>query len=431
MSSTHHLIASSSPEITSLLDRASQEEIAPYLAFYAGLGAQTPSIFPLGNDHAYYIQSKSHFYFDDQSIQSKESNPLLSTSPQDVFYDLASLTKPMVTALWFWTLESTQQLKRTDPLKRWINLESSLLQECPLWHLVNHSSGLPAHFKYYEGLGTNRLKGMNPSELKKRIRSMLSHTRPIYVPGEKSLYSDLGYLLLEWICEKASGESISSFWTRTCLNINQFFGSPHAFLAHFNSLAPLPFSPPFDPPPPSIPSSLTFESSRYIPTEHCPWRGQLLRGEVHDDNTWLMGGVAGHAGLFGRLTDVVLWAVSFLKAFHGRDNPFQLSAKYLRDVCDYKWRNTPNGSFVLGWDTPSLGYSSAGSKLGPWAIGHLGFTGTSLWMDVEQEIILVLLTNRVCPNRTGGQGIRWLRPSLHDAAWAEFTKNDPHLKSRT
>ena len=86
-------------------------------AFYAGIGSQIPSITPLGKDSAYYIHSKSHPYFHDVSFQSKTADPFLNTSPQNAFYDLASLTKPMVTALWFWTLESSQHLTRHDPLK--------------------------------------------------------------------------------------------------------------------------------------------------------------------------------------------------------------------------------------------------------------------------------------------------------------------------
>ena len=141
-----------------------------------------------------------------------------------------------------------------------------------------------------------------------------------------------------------------------------------------------------------------------------------MRGEVHDDNEWLCGGVCGHAGLFGRAGDVGAWGVWLLDALGGRAAPALTAA--VRDALDLRWRAPERGSFVLGMDTPSPGYSSAGGGFGRWAVGHLGFTGTSLWVDVEREVVVVLLTNRVHPSRARGlEGVRWLRPAVHDEVW--------------
>ena len=144
-----------------------------------------------------------------------------------------------------------------------------------------------------------------------------------------------------------------------------------------------------------------------------------MRGEVHDDNAWLCGGVCGHAGLFGRASDVGAWGVWLLDALAGRapNTPAPLSAT-LRDALDLRWRAPERGSFVIGMDSPSPGYSSAGGGFSRWAVGHLGFTGTSLWIDLEREVVVALLTNRVHPSRARGlEGIRWLRPAIHDEVW--------------
>ena len=132
-----------------------------------------------------------------------------------------------------------------------------------------------------------------------------------------------------------------------------------------------------------------------------------------------MGGVAGHAGLFGTLPQVLTFGEEIIRAYHHREGPFAAQATVLQEVFQPTQR-AQGGSFLLGWDSPSPppAYSSAGRGFSQRSVGHLGFTGTSLWLDLEQEVVMVLLSNRVCPSRDGGLGIRWLRPQLHDAAWA-------------
>jgi CubicO group peptidase (beta-lactamase class C family) len=147
------------------------------------------------------------------------------------------------------------------------------------------------------------------------------------------------------------------------------------------------------------------------PTERCPWRKKVLCGEVNDDNAWAMGGVAGHAGLFANAAEVDALARRLRACFRGDDDFVP------RDVVRQFWRKdqtAADSTWALGWDTPSPVDSSAGTRLGPHAVGHLGFTGTSLWIDLERDVQVTLLTNRVHPRRDN-EHIREVRPKVHDA----------------
>jgi CubicO group peptidase (beta-lactamase class C family) len=198
-----------------------------------------------------------------------------------------------------------------------------------------------------------------------------------YLPWTRSLYSDLGFILLGLILENA-GEGLASQFTT--LGIAGLRFTPGAELRR--SIAP---------------------------TEYDPGRGRLLVGEVHDENAAALGGVAGHAGLFGPAEAVGAFARLVLRTFT-RDTVLGRAETLRRFVT----RSTvPGSSRALGWDT-MLPTSSCGTRLSKRAIGHTGFTGTSLWIDPALERYVVLLTNRVHPSRDR-DGLRALRPLIHDA----------------
>ena len=147
------------------------------------------------------------------------------------------------------------------------------------------------------------------------------------------------------------------------------------------------------------------------PTERCPWRNRVLCGEVHDDNAYAMGGVAGHAGMFGTAADIDRLASRLRACWRGEDDFMP------REVVREFWTRDPTvegSTWALGWDTPSPTNSTAGTRIGPNSVGHLGFTGTSLWIDLERDAHVILLTNRVHPQRDNDR-IRDVRPRVHDA----------------
>ena len=148
----------------------------------------------------------------------------------------------------------------------------------------------------------------------------------------------------------------------------------------------------------------------YAATEACPWRTRVLEGEVHDENAWAMGGVAGHAGLFATAADLWRFAHALLDTAAGRRD--WLPAALLQE--SWHRHTTPPGTTrALGWDTPTPGHSSSGDYFSERSIGHLGFTGCSLWIDLTQQVTVVLCTNRVHPSRHA-PGIRRLRPTVHN-----------------
>ncbi|HEU4534536.1 MAG TPA: serine hydrolase, partial [Polyangiaceae bacterium] len=153
------------------------------------------------------------------------------------------------------------------------------------------------------------------------------------------------------------------------------------------------------------------------PTEIVPARGGALVGVVHDENAWAYGGldVCGHAGLFGDAADLLSLGAALLDALAGR-RPAWLTP----DELDVLIRRRPGGSLRAGFDGRSGDAPSSGSRFGPNTFGHLGFTGTSVWLDPDASLVGVLLTNRVHPTRDAPAGIRAARPLVYDgiAAWA-------------
>ena len=145
-------------------------------------------------------------------------------------------------------------------------------------------------------------------------------------------------------------------------------------------------------------------------TERCPWRGRVLCGAVHDDNAYAMGGVAGHAGLFGSARDIDRLLVELRASWLGKSD--FLPQKIVREFWTVDG-GVPGSTWALGWDTPSPTGSMAGTLFSKNTVGHLGFTGTSVWMDLDRDRHIVLLTNRVHPRRDN-DAIREFRPMIHD-----------------
>jgi CubicO group peptidase (beta-lactamase class C family) len=149
----------------------------------------------------------------------------------------------------------------------------------------------------------------------------------------------------------------------------------------------------------------------YAPTERCEWRSKLIQGEVHDDNTWAFGGVSSHAGLFGSIDDLGWYALLLRSQIKGisktsiKQKTAQLFAQRSRPV--------GRGDWALGYMMPSPGASSSGSYFSPYSIGHLGFTGTSIWYDPVADVSIGMVSNRVFYGRDKNE-FAALRPKIHD-----------------
>jgi CubicO group peptidase (beta-lactamase class C family) len=152
---------------------------------------------------------------------------------------------------------------------------------------------------------------------------------------------------------------------------------------------------------------------KFVATENCTWRGKVLCGEVHDDNSYVMGGISGHSGIFGDIESVLELTVSVLDLLKGRTTHPNINKKDLQGFLK-KQNQTIKTTWALGFDTPSQQESSGGGFLSKSSVGHLGFTGTSFWIDPERDLVIVLLSNRVHPNRNNNK-IRKFRPFFHDS----------------
>jgi CubicO group peptidase (beta-lactamase class C family) len=295
---------------------------------------------------------------------------------EDTIFDLASLTKVIGTTTLVMRAVDDGALRLDDPVAAWLaEWRGADRETVTVRDLLAHSSGLPAYLPFYRDL-TGRVE----------FEPAVCQTPLEYEPRSQSIYSDLGFMLLGFILENA----------RAATPLAQQFRA----MASFVTSEPLLFSPP-RPLRPAI-----------APTEVEEWRGRLLCGEPHDENTWALGGVAGHAGLFGTASAVGSFAQAVLRTIAGE--PILSAAATFRDFIQRT--AVPGSSRALGWDT-MLPTSSCGARLSPTAIGHTGFTGTSLWIDWERDLYIVLLTNRVHPTRDNNR-IRAIRPAFHDAVVA-------------
>lgn len=304
-------------------------------------------------------------------------------------FDLASLTKVLSTTTLMAIAEDKKVISTDTPVTKFFpNFPSP---EVRLSHLLNHSSGLPAwlplHALFHSESGLGQFNPrFTPEEARERYETeILKSWKPEGFEKE-TVYSDLGFMLLGWALEKATAISLDALFQE--------------WIAIPNSLASLQFLP---------------TSPDVVPTENCPWRGHVLHGEVHDDNCFVLGGVAGHAGLFGTVDHVLKLARLWLEAFQGRESLISTEAarKY------WIFTHVPNSSRTLGWDGVSPEGSSTGHYFSRGSRGHLGFTGTSLWIDPEKNLIVSLLTNRVHPTRTN-EKIKAFRPIFHDTLLQEL-----------
>jgi CubicO group peptidase (beta-lactamase class C family) len=245
-----------------------------------------------------------------------------------------------------------------------------------LRHLLAHCAGLPAWRPLYTE-ATTRASAL----------ALVDTTPLAAAPGSVALYSDLGAMVLTQVVEAVTGERLDHLLAHRVFGP---LGLPHTrFL-----------------PPPEW-------RDRIAPTERS-YDGTIVRGTVHDENAWRLGGVSGHAGLFASAPDLATFATWLLDAWHGRParpgwptlDPTLVRAFTRPDGL------VPGSSRALGWDTPS-GHSSAGTHPAPTAFGHTGFTGTSLWLDPTHNLFIILLTNRVHPTRENTR-IRVVRPRVGD-----------------
>ncbi|MCH8054929.1 MAG: beta-lactamase family protein [Deltaproteobacteria bacterium] len=315
----------------------------------------------------------------------------------ETIFDLASLTKPLATTTAVMLLVREKKIRLEDRVTRFFsNFGVFGKIHVTFRHLLAHCSGLPAWRPYYEEIVREekggRVNFVASRAAKSYVFEQIHRERQVSPPGAKSSYSDLGFMLLGEVIEEISGRTLD----RYCQD--KVFKPMGLRSTSFVDLTQLRMR------------RLQPVQEMIAPTENCPWRKRILCGEVHDDNAYAMGGVAGHAGLFSCARDIHLILARLRHCLRGED-PF-LPAPLLQEFLTRD--HTVEGStYALGWDTPSSENSSSGSFFSPHSVGHLGFTGTSVWWDLDKDCHIVLLTNRIHPSRSNDK-IKEFRPYIHD-----------------
>jgi CubicO group peptidase (beta-lactamase class C family) len=323
--------------------------------------------------------------------------PQKSPMQIDTIFDLASLTKPMATTVAIMLLVREKKLRIDDKLTRVIPMFGVFGKSLTTFgQLLSHSSGLAAWKPYYEEIlkseKAGRINFVVSRAAKSYVLEQIHRDKPVSPPGAQALYSDLGFMMLAEAVETISSSGLDRFCQE---RIFKPLGLRSTGFVDLTELRKRRLQP---------------VEEMIAPTENCPWRKKILCGEVHDDNAYAMGGVCGHAGLFSSARDVHTFLVRMSQCLQGKDDflPQGVVKEFLtRD------RSVPNSTYALGWDTPSPVNSSSGTLFSPRSVGHLGFTGCSMWWDLEKNSHVILLTNRVHPSRKNDK-IRDFRPQVHD-----------------
>ncbi len=327
-----------------------------------------------------WYRGKMALFYRGRTAWGREFPPV----SENTWYDLASLTKPLATTLVAMDLFDKGLFDPLAPIKAFLSAPYPL-SEVPVAYLLSHTSGLPSHRPYFARLLTY------PPERRRQVFLYWLLNEPLcYPPGLKEMYSDLGFFLL--------GEILG------LISETPFYVSAQRLYLRFGLSHGLTF----------FPLKRGILQDDIAPTEVCPWRGKLLWGDVHDENTWALGGAAGQAGLFGRLEAVVQLLACLYQIYRGEDGPLKGT------TLEFFWHWRRQGTWALGFDRPEVqGLSMAGSLLSRESWGHLGFTGVSFWIDPQRDLIIVFLCNRVHPWRHN-QKIKAFRPALHDLVVEEL-----------
>jgi serine-type D-Ala-D-Ala carboxypeptidase len=323
--------------------------------------------------------------------------PDRSPMTKKTIFDLASLTKPLATTLVVMELVDKGKIGLDRKISGFLP-HASLGNKGDLTPrlLLSHSAGLADWKPFYERLCDHPMR-----DRKKILRQWIIEEPFAYEPGRGNVYSDLGFMLLEWIIEERGGANLADivrehFYQPLRLKRTLFVPSGGKAL--------------------QSPAAKGGEEE-FAATEECPRRGRVLRGEVHDDNAWALGGYSGHAGLFSTCEEVFTIANMLREHYLGARIDF-FKPETVREF----WRRqdlVAGSDWALGWDTRSIEGSSAGKYFSRDSVGHTGYTGTSIWMDLEKDVLVIFLSNRVHPTREN-EKIKLFRPVFHDAVMEEL-----------
>lgn len=305
------------------------------------------------------------------------------------FYDLASLTKIIFSVSSTMLAADQDLLKLSDPAHKWI---PELDKNIRIQNLLSHCAGLTWWKPYYKEIDSHALVSERWRQL---ISMVISDTKDRQKgKNQKAVYSDLDFFLLGEILNRAFEKEVIERWGDVSDRLGLTETSFHPLLPGVKSGGV---------------SYSKLRKKQTAPTEFDSWRGRLLQGEVHDENTAALGGVSSHAGLFGPIEDVAKYGLELRKLALGmRSKLPKCGQAFLKRVTKAEL-----GDWASGFMLPTKGSASCGKYFSSRSVGHTGFTGTSLWLDPKNDLLVVVLSNRVHPTRDNNS-FRELRPKIHD-----------------
>jgi CubicO group peptidase (beta-lactamase class C family) len=337
-----------------------------------------------------------HLSIRGHSVLRPELLPML----RETIFDLASLTKPIATTTSIMLLVKDGAIVLDDPVAKYLPAFADRDKESvTVRQLLTHSAGLKPWRAFHELMIQKERKTgeriLGTPEGLEWIIDRVVRSALVHEPGEAAVYGDLDFIALGAVVEAVAGVGLDEFSAERIfapleMNDTRFMPVPVEG-ADVETLMP-----------PAL-------RRRIAAAENCPWRGRIIWGEVHDPNASAMGGVAGHAGLFSTADDVMKFGLAILDGWHGRSDLFPQAL--VKEFCS-RQHMPADSDWALGWDTPTEGSSSSGSLFSSDSVGHLGFTGTSLWIDLAREAVVVMLTNRV--HLVAKRSRFDLRPKVHD-----------------
>jgi CubicO group peptidase (beta-lactamase class C family) len=305
------------------------------------------------------------------------------------YYDLASLTKIMFTVtMMMHFFENKPKILEEKVLKYlpWYFQPTLGIRE-----LLTHTSGLAWWKPLYSSLDLSQTRQARWEFLK----TLLAEEKPEEVV--KATYSDLNLLFLGYVLEAEFKKPLEELWAE----VQDEFDLKKT---HFH-----------------LDNKPVYPVNKYAPTEECRWRNRRMQGEVHDENAWALGGVAPHAGLFGNIDDVSQWINTLRNIYFGKKKNKFISQETVQTFSQ-RAISQAMGDFALGFMIKSAQNSTAGTLMSKNTIGHTGFTGTSIWFDLTNDLIVCILSNRVFYGRENGEAFRKLRSQVHDLVFKEIVK---------
>ncbi|MCP5063082.1 MAG: serine hydrolase [Ignavibacteriae bacterium] len=343
-------------EVNELMEQAISDSVFPGAVLLFGI-----------DNSFFYSKAFGHYTYD------KTSNPITTNS----IFDLASVSKVVATTSAAMILVDESKLNLDEKVISYLpEFNNNGKEIITIKNLLVHNSGLAAFKKYYDEFSTAE-----------EVINDIMNLELIYEPGTKYVYSDLGMITLQKVIERISTKSLDKFLEE---KLFQPLGMNLTMYSPSNEI-----------------------KRNCVPTELDDfWRMRQLQGEVHDERAFMLNGVAGHAGLFSTAEDLSKFARMLLN--NGKFNHNNFIKK--ETIEEWTTKQSDQSDRGLGWDTRSKESSSSGKYFSKNSFGHTGYTGTSIWVDKESKLFVILLSNRVHPTRANRKIIKF-RPKIHDVIY--------------